>query len=188
MDKIAYSIAFVLLICHGNIFAQNPKTKFCLDSIYKLYGNDTEYEYLDFGDFKKKYFDTLKIDRKTKFWMQSVDTANIKCAVLRSYGQTILVLAAKPFPPPSGLAINFTVFMVIWPETEFSYFFSSLCNELRSISLSGDELEIIAFTYGDDFFRDRWDANAVYKISFMTVSKHSFTYIRDMKNCQCGDK
>ncbi|MDZ4203490.1 MAG: hypothetical protein U1C46_01610 [Bacteroidales bacterium] len=165
----------------------------CVDSVINSLQTHTIYQPVKVKATDKKL--TLKCDKTQKAfkqdavlsWMNKIEKDSIKAYELNSTDLKCYVFSSY-IKRATGLAINFTSWLIVVPKSNFILEFESLVqnNRLIYFDKQTNKLIFIRFTYGDSFFWNRdWD-NVNFKMELNEIDNGSVKAISS-KDSKCPE-
>lgn len=98
-------------------------------------------------------------------------------------------LLSSPIKQATGLAINFTTWLVIDASNNLSFEFKSLSGNHQAFYLekATDELHFVSFTFGESFVHQKDFDNIVYKMESYTIGKEGKRLVEEKESrCSCN--
>lgn len=165
----------------------------CVDSIINILQTNTTYQPVKTKITGKKAL--LKIDKaqdtfkqeKVLTWIDKVEKDSIKTYALNNADYSCYVLSSS-VKQATGLAINFTSWLIIIPSSNLVFEFESLSQNPKLIYFDQEtsKLNFVRFTYGEHFFWKRdWD-NVDFKMELNEVDNGEMKLVSS-KNSWCSE-
>lgn len=165
----------------------------CVDSIINTLQTNTAYQPVKTKITGKKV--VLKSDKaqntfkqeEVLSWMDKVEKDSIKAYALNNAEYTCYVLSSS-VKQATGLAINFTSWLIIIPNSNLVFEFESLSQNPKLIYFDQEtsKLNFVRFTYGEHFFWKRdWD-NVDFKMELNEIDNGELKLVSS-KNSWCSE-
>ena len=179
MVKMMRTLYFLLLIISPFAMSAQEKIKGiipCVDSIIENRQSNTNYKLLRTKITEKKIIfkssnskDTFR-QGKILAWIEKVDKDSLKGYELINEEQRCYLLKSNIIQA-TGLASNFTSWLIIFPKSNLIFEFESLSENCELVYLNSKtgNLQFVRITYGENFFWKRdWD-NVDFKIELNEI-------------------
>lgn len=137
---------------------------------------------LRIDDREKNMFDNKEI----KAWLEELAIIDSIKSFKLTYSKEYYVFSS-PVKQATGLAVNFTTWLVFDVSSDLAFEFESLSASHQAFYLekATDKLHFVSFTFGESFFHQKDFENIVYRIKSYTIDKGVIRLVGE-KESQCS--
>jgi len=166
----------------------------CVDSMIESRQSNTDYKLLKTKITEKKIIfkssnsrDTFRQD-EILTWIEKIEKDSLRVYELINVEQRCYLLKSN-IKQATGLASNFTSWLIVIPKSNLIFEFESLSEnrELVYLNSKTGNLQFVRFTYGENFFWKRDWENVDFKIELNEIDNGEVKIVSS-ENSWCSEK